>query len=62
MNEIAAKARQHKADRKLPLNSEIASAKISCEFPLSEMEEEIHATAKVKVINSGQGERIIEFS
>lgn len=62
LNEIAAKARQHKADRKLPLNSEIASAKISCEFSLSEMEEEIHATAKVKVINPGQGERSIEFS
>ncbi len=61
LNEIAAKARQHKAERKLPLNSEIASAKISCDFDLKEMEEEIHATAKVKVINSGQGEKSIEF-
>ena len=62
LNEVAAKARQHKADRKLPLNSEIASAKISCDFDIGEIEEEIHATGKVKVINAARGERSIEFS
>ena len=62
LNEIAAKARQHKADRKLPLNSEIESARITCDFPIAEIEEEIHATAKVRVINAAKGERSVDFS
>jgi len=62
LNEIASKARQFKADKKQPLNAEIASAAISCEFPLAGIEEEIHATAKVKVINFSNGERKAEFS
>jgi len=62
LNEIAAKARQYKADRKLPLNSEIASAKIFCEFPLAPIEEEIHETAKVRVINFEGKARSVEFS
>jgi len=61
LNEIAAKARQYKAERKLPLNSEIESAKISCKTGIKEIEEEIHATAKVKVINFKEGEQSIEF-
>ena len=62
LNEIAAKARQFKADKKQPLNAEIASAAIACEFPLAGIEEEIRATAKVKVINLSNGERKVEFS
>ncbi|MFA4983507.1 MAG: class I tRNA ligase family protein, partial [Candidatus Micrarchaeia archaeon] len=62
LNEIAAKARQHKADRKLPLNSEIAMAKIRCDFPISEIEEEVRETAKVKVIKFESGERSVELS
>jgi valyl-tRNA synthetase len=61
LNEIAAKARSYKAERKLPLNSEIASAAISCEFPLSEMEEELAATARIKVINFTSKERSVTF-
>jgi len=61
LNEIAAAARNHKAGRKLPLNAEIASAKISCDFPPTGIEEEIRATAKVKVINFESGERSIAF-
>jgi valyl-tRNA synthetase len=61
LNEVAALARQHKAERKLPLNAEIASADISCEFSLGEIEEEIKATARVKVINFTAGERGIKF-
>jgi len=62
LNEIAAKARQFKAERKQPLNAEIAEAAIACEFPLSEIEEEIRATAKVKIIKCASGERKVEFS
>ena len=62
LNEIAAAARQHKADRKQPLNAEIASAEISCEFDISKIREEIEATAKVKVINFSSGEKSIKFS
>ncbi|VVC01761.1 Isoleucine--tRNA ligase [uncultured archaeon] len=62
LNEIAAKARQHKADRKLPLNAEIGSARISGSFDIAGIEEEIHATAKVRVINAAKGEKSIEFS
>jgi valyl-tRNA synthetase len=62
LNEIAAQARQFKADRKLPLNAEIASAQISCDFDLKDIEEEMHGTAKVKVINASLGERSIQFS
>ena len=61
LNEIAAQARQYKAERKLPLNAEIASAEISCAFPLAEIEEEIRATARVKVINFTAGEGSIKF-
>jgi len=62
LNEIAALARQYKAERKLPLNAEIASADISCRFAISEIEEEINATARVKVINFTAGEGSIKFS
>jgi len=62
LNEIAAAARQWKAERKMPLNAEIASAKISSEFLITSIEEEIHQTAKVKVINFSSGEKKIEFS
>ncbi len=62
LNEIAAKARQFKADRKLPLNAEIASADISCGFDLNGIEEEIRATAKVKEIRAKKGESKIEFA
>lgn len=62
LNEIAAKARQHKAERKLPLNAELETATISCEFDISEMEEELHATAKAKNINFTRGARSIQFS
>jgi len=62
LNEIISAARQHKADRKLPLNFEIESARISCDFDISEIEEEIHATAKVKIINAARGEKGIELS
>ena len=62
LNEIAAAARQWKAERKLPLNAEIASASISCEFEISAVEEEIRETAKVKVINFSKGEKKVEFS
>ena len=61
LNEIAALARQYKAERKLPLNAEIASADISCKFAISEIEEEIGATARVKVINFTAGEGSIKF-
>jgi valyl-tRNA synthetase len=62
LNEVAALARQYKAERKLPLNAEIASADISCEFALGEIEEELKATARVKVINFTAGERAVRFS
>ncbi|MEM2138368.1 MAG: valine--tRNA ligase [Candidatus Anstonellaceae archaeon] len=62
LNELTAQARQFKADRKLPLNAEIPSAQISCDFALEEIEEEIRGTAKVKVINARLGERSIQFS
>jgi len=61
LNEVAALARQYKAERKLPLNAEIASADISCEFELSEMKEEMEATARIKLINFTAGERSIKF-
>ena len=61
LNEVAALARQYKAERKLPLNAEIASADISCEFDLSEMKEEMEATARIKLINFTAGERSIKF-
>jgi len=61
LNEAAALARQHKAERKLPLNSEIASADISCEFGIDEMKEELSATARIKLINFTAGERSIKF-
>jgi valyl-tRNA synthetase len=61
LNEIAAGARQHKAERKMPLNAEIASAEISCEFPLSEMKEELEATARIRLINFTAGERSVKF-
>ena len=62
LNEITARARQHKADRKQPLNSEIESAKISCQFDPADIEEELAATAKIKVIKFSRGEPLIEFS
>jgi valyl-tRNA synthetase len=62
LNEVVSQARQHKADRKQPLNSEIGSASISCGFPLSEIEEEIRATAKVKVIKHAIGDKSIQLS
>lgn len=62
LNEITSQARQHKADRKLPLNAEIALASISCEFALDGIREEIQGTAKVKVINERLGERSVQFS
>ena len=62
LNGIATLARQHKAERKLPLNAEIASADISCGFAISGIEEEIGATARVKVINFTAGEGSIKFS
>ena len=62
LNKVAGLARQHKAERKLPLNAEIASADISCGFAISEIEEEICATARVKVINFTSGEESIKFS
>lgn len=62
LNEVTAKARQWKADRKQPLNSDIESAAISCEFPLTELEEELHATARIKLINFSNAERKTEFS
>ncbi|MCX8194892.1 MAG: valine--tRNA ligase [Candidatus Micrarchaeota archaeon] len=61
LNEIISAARQFKAERKLPLNSEIASARISCGFDFEEIKEEIHATAKVKIINPARGMKSIEF-
>jgi valyl-tRNA synthetase len=61
LNEVAALARQYKAERKLPLNAEIASADISCGFAISDIEEEMHATARVKVINFTAGEGSIKF-
>ncbi len=62
LNGIATLARQHKAERKLPLNAEIASADISCGFAISGIEEEIGATARVKVINFTAGEESIKFT
>ncbi|MCX6769356.1 MAG: valine--tRNA ligase [Candidatus Micrarchaeota archaeon] len=59
LNEVCAKARQHKAERKLPLNSELPSADLSCNFDISGIEEEIKATARVKVINFKKGEQSI---
>ena len=35
LNEVTGLARQYKAERKLPLNAEIASADISCGFALA---------------------------
>ena len=61
LNGIAGGARAYKAERKLPLNAEIASADISCGFALSDIEEEIRATARVKVINFTAGEGSIKF-
>jgi valyl-tRNA synthetase len=61
LNEIAAGARQYKAERKMPLNAEIASADISCEFPLSEMKEELEATSRISLINFTAGERSVKF-
>jgi len=61
LNEVAGLARQHKAERKLPLNAEIASADISCEFGVEEMKEELSATARIKLINFTAGERSIKF-
>ncbi|MCX6772226.1 MAG: class I tRNA ligase family protein, partial [Candidatus Micrarchaeota archaeon] len=61
LNEIATAARQWKAERKMPLNAEIASAEISCKFDIAPIKEEIEATAKVKVINFTSGENKIEF-
>ena len=61
LNEIASAARQWKADRKLPLNAEIASAKISCRFDIAPIREEIGQTAKVRVINFSKGENSVEF-
>jgi valyl-tRNA synthetase len=61
LNEITAKARQYKAERKLPLNADIASANIACDFPLDEIKEEISATARIKVINFTNGERSINL-
>ncbi|MFA6328178.1 MAG: valine--tRNA ligase [Candidatus Micrarchaeia archaeon] len=62
LNGIATLARQSKAERKLPLNAEIASADISCGFDISGIEEEIRATARVKVINFAPGEESVKFS
>jgi valyl-tRNA synthetase len=62
LNKIAAGARQWKAERKLPLNAEIASAEISCGFDIGGIREEIAATAKVKVINFSSKEETIAFS
>jgi len=62
LNEVAALARQYKAERKLPLNAEIASADISCEFGLEEMKEELEATARIKLINFTAGERSVRFA
>lgn len=62
LNQIATAARQWKAERKMPLNAEIASAKISCKFDISPIKEEIGATAKVRVINFSSGENSVEFS
>ena len=61
LNRIAAAARQWKADRKLPLNAEIASAKISCGFGIGTIRGEIEATAKVKSIEFLAGEEKFEF-
>ncbi|MCX6771063.1 MAG: valine--tRNA ligase [Candidatus Micrarchaeota archaeon] len=62
LNEVASLARQSKAERKLPLNAEIASADISCGFAITDIEEEMHATARVKVINFAEGEKSIKFA
>lgn len=61
LNGIAAGARQYKAERKMPLNAEIASAEISCEFGLDEMKDELEATARIKLINFTAGERSVKF-
>ncbi|MEM4633705.1 MAG: valine--tRNA ligase, partial [Candidatus Anstonellaceae archaeon] len=50
LNQVVAQARQYKADRKQPLNSDIASASLSSPFEISQIEQEIHATARVKII------------
>ncbi len=62
LNEITGKARQFKADRKQPLNAEIAQANISFPSPIDGIREEIEATAKVKVINLSSGQPSVEFS
>jgi valyl-tRNA synthetase len=62
LNEIVAAARLHKAERKLPLNAEIASASLSAPFPIEGMEEELAATARIKLINFSNGEKRIVFS
>ena len=56
LNEIVSLARNHKAERKLPLNAEIASAKISSEFPINQIKQEICETAGIKAIEfEGKG-------
>ncbi|MCX8198063.1 MAG: valine--tRNA ligase [Candidatus Micrarchaeota archaeon] len=62
LNWVVSQARQHKADRKQPLNSEISHASISAPFPISDIEEEIHATARIKVINYALGSKSVSFA
>jgi valyl-tRNA synthetase len=61
LNEITAKARQHKAERGLPLNADIPSAKIACDFALDAISEEIDATARIKEVNYEKGAQKVEF-
>jgi valyl-tRNA synthetase len=62
LNEVVSAARQWKADRKLPLNAEIAVAQIRCDMDISQIMEEIGATAKVRDIKFSRGEKSIVFS
>jgi len=62
LNNVVAKARQHKAERKLPLNADIESARIACDFDIAEIEEELKATAKIKKIEKAEEKGMIEFS
>ncbi|MCX8175551.1 MAG: class I tRNA ligase family protein, partial [Candidatus Micrarchaeota archaeon] len=61
LNSVVSAARNWKAERKLPLNAEIPSAAISCEFDIAPIREEILATAKISNIKFSIGERKVSF-
>ena len=63
LNSIISKARQLKAERKLPQNADIESATITCGFDPEELREELASTARIKTLKFRKGdEESAEFS